>query len=356
MLEGLVEYMGFFNFKDYVYARARKNVIDHGDKASIVFPESTDIRILKATINILREGLAGFVVLIGVRDTILGKLRELMGFGDDILDMIKIINPSSFKDFNRYLDEYLSLCHDKKLDVSKAKEELLDDIVFSMMMVRLGDVKTCVCGALASSAKVLKSVFKILPRLRGTKFVSSFMIMDTRNVFAQSETCFGYEGILMFADCAVIINPDSIQLAEIAMHSANSFRNIFDQEPKVALLSFSTKGSADSLEVRKVRDALDIVRSKCSDLLIDGELQVDAALVKSIAEKKCSDSLVAGISNILIFPNLESGNIGYKLVERLAFARAYGPFLQGLKNPVSDLSRGCSVNDIVLTSALMICS
>ncbi|WP_024653451.1 phosphate acetyltransferase [Borrelia persica] len=348
--------MDSFNFKDYVYCRAKKIVMDKREQASVVFPESVDIRVLKATINILREGLAGLVVLIGVRDKVLRRLKELVGFRDDILDKVEIVDPSSFTDFDRYLDEYLSLRHNKQLAVKRAKEELLDEIVFSMMMVRLGDVKTCVCGALASSAKVLRTVFRILPKLRGTKFVSSFMIMDTRNICGQFETCVGYEGILMFADCAVIINPDSMQLAEIAIQSANSFKNIFNQEPRVALLSFSTKGSANSLEVEKVRDALNIVKSKCSDLLIDGEFQLDAALVKSVAEKKCSTSSVAGIANVLIFPNLDSGNIGYKLVERLAFAKAYGPFLQGLRDPVSDLSRGCSVDDIVLASALMICS
>ncbi|AAX17093.1 phosphate acetyltransferase [Borrelia hermsii] len=346
--------MGSFNFKDYVCGRAKRIVMEKGDRASIVFPESMDDRILKATIYILKEKLAGLVVLIGCKDKVFRRLKEFVGFSGDILEMIRVIEPNSFKDFNRYLDEYLSLRYSKTLTLSKAREELLDEIVFSMMMVRLGEVKTCVCGALASSAKVLRSVFGILPKLKETKCISSFMIMDTGNDFGRFETCFGYEGILMFADCAVIINPDSMQLAEIAIQSANSFKNIFSAEPKVALLSFSTKGSAHSVEVEKVRCALDIVKKKCINLLIDGELQIDAALVKSVAEKKCSDSLVAGAANVLIFPNLEAGNIGYKLVERLAFAKAYGPFLQGLKNPVSDLSRGCSVDDIVLTSALMI--
>ncbi|QFP41772.1 phosphate acetyltransferase [Borrelia miyamotoi] len=348
--------MGSFNFKDYVFGRAKKIVVEKGDKASIVFPESGDIRILKATIDILKEKLAGLVVLIGHEDEIFKKLKELVGSRDDILAMVRVVDLDSFKGFDRYLDEYCSLRQKRELTFKRAKEELLDEIVFSMMMVRLAEVKTCVCGVLTPSVKVLKSVFTILPKLKETKFVSSFMIMDTGSDLSRVETCFGYEGILMFSDCAVIINPDSLQLAEIAIHSANSFRNIFSAQPKVALLSFSTKGSAHSVEVEKVRCALEIVKSKCTDLFIDGELQLDAALIKSVAEKKCNDSLVAGAANILIFPSLESGNIGYKLVERLAFAKAYGPFLQGLQNPVSDLSRGCSVDDIVLTSALMISS
>ncbi|APR65029.1 phosphate acetyltransferase [Borrelia anserina] len=346
--------MKFFSFKDYVCSKAKKVVIEKGDKASVVFPESTDIRILKATVDILKESLAGLVVLIGRKDEVFRRLKELVGFKSNILEMIKVIEPASFKDLSKYLDEYLSLRYNRELTLKKAREELLDEIVFSMMMVRLGEVKTCVCGALASSAKVLRSVFRILPKLNETKFVSSFMIVDTGDVLNRSEACFGYGGILMFADCAVIVNPDSLQLAEIAIQSANSFKKIFGAEPKLALLSFSTKGSAHSVEVEKVRSALEIVKKKCADLLVDGELQADAALVKSVAEKKCSDSLVAGDANILIFPSLESGNIGYKLVERLAFAKTYGPFLQGLKNPVSDLSRGCSVDDIVLTSALMV--
>ncbi|WP_421622639.1 phosphate acetyltransferase [Borrelia sp. MN22-0132] len=346
--------MGSFNFRNYVCDRAKKIVSEKGDKASIVFPESTDVRILETTIDLLKKKLAGFVVLIGRRDDVFRRLKELSGSRNDILEMVRVVDPNSFKDFNRYLDEYFSLQHNRELTLKQAKEELLDEIAFSMMMVRLGEVKTCVCGALVSSSKVLRSVFKILPKLEETNFISSFMIMDTGNDLGRFETCFGYEGILMFADCAVIINPDALQLAEIAIQSANSFKNIFNAEPKVALLSFSTKGSANSLEVEKVKCALELVKSKCSDLLIDGELQIDAALVKGVAEKKCSGSLVAGAANVLIFPSLESGNIGYKLVERLAFANAYGPFLQGLKNPVSDLSRGCSLDDIVLTSALMI--
>ncbi|BCR22003.1 phosphate acetyltransferase [Borrelia sp. HM] len=347
--------MGSFNFKDYVFGRAKRIVMEKGDSASIVFPESSDIRILKATVDILKKNLAGLVMLIGSEYKIFKRLKEL-GAGDDILAMVKVVKPSSFRDFDRYLYNYCSLRQNRELTLKKAKEELLDEIVFSMMMVRLGEIKTCVCGALTPSAKVLKSIFIVLPKLPNTKFVSSFMIIDTGNNIGQIKTYFGYEGILMFADCAVIISPDAVQLAEIAIQSANSFKKIFDLPPKVALLSFSTKGSANSVEVEKVRTALEIVKSECTDLLIDGELQVDAALIKSVAEKKCTGSLVAGSANILIFPNLESGNIGYKLVERLAFAKAYGPFLQGLQNPVSDLSRGCSVDDIVLTSAFMISS
>ena len=347
--------MGSFNFKDYVFGRAKKIVMEKGDSASILFPESNDSRILEATVDLLKKNLAGLVMLIGSEYKIFKRLKEL-GARDDILAMVRVINLNSFKDFDRYLNNYCSLRQNKELTLKRAKEELLDEIVFSMMMVRLGDIKTCVCGALTPSAKVLRSVFRVIPKLQDTKFVSSFMIIDTGNNIGKIKTCFGYEGILIFADCAVIISPDAVQLAEIAIQSANSFKNIFDVQPKVALLSFSTKGSAHSVEVEKLRSALKIVRSKCTDLLIDGEIQVDAALIKSVAEKKCNDSLVAGSANILIFPNLESGNIGYKLVERLAFAKAYGPFLQGLQNPVSDLSRGCSVDDIVLTSALMISS
>ena len=210
--------------------------------------------------------------------------------------------------------------------MSKARVEILDEIIFSMMMVRLGDVKTCVCGSLSSSTKVLRSALTVLPKLKETKLISSFMLMDTGDNCNMNKTCFGHEGILLFADCAVVINPSCIELAEIAMQSADSFKNIFKEEPKVALLSFSTKGSAYSMEVKKVQCALEIVKSRCKDLLIDGEFQLDAALIKNIADKKCGDSLVAGAANILIFPSLESGNIGYKLVERLAFAKAYGPF------------------------------
>ncbi|WKC58139.1 phosphate acetyltransferase [Borrelia sp. P9F1] len=347
--------MSVFNFKDYVFGKAREEVIRNGSKASVVFPESSDVRILQATIEILKERLAGLVILIGKRDRVLKNLRELVGFGDDISEMIRVIDPNSYEGLDRYLDEYLKLRQSKGLALGKARVEILDEVSFSMMMVRLREVKTCVCGSLRSSDKVLRSALAILPRLRENKLVSSFTLIDTDGSYGVNKTCFGHEGILLFADCALVINPTCTELAEIAIQSANSFRNIFKKaEPKIALLSFSTKGSAYSTEVEKVKRALEIAKSRHKDLIIDGELQLDAALVKSIADKKCSDSIVAGAANILIFPNLAAGNIGYKLVERLAFARAYGPFLQGVKTPVSDLSRGCSVDDIVLASALMI--
>ncbi|AWG42953.1 phosphate acetyltransferase [Candidatus Borreliella tachyglossi] len=347
--------MGLFNFKEYVFGRARKVVMENRDKASIVFPESSDIRILEATIELLKEKLAGLVVLIGSKDEIFKSLKEFVSPRDDILAMVEVIDPNSFSGFNRYLDEYFNLRRKKGLAFNKAREEILNEIAFSMMMVRLGEVKTCVCGSLTSSAKVLRSALTILPKLKDTKLVSSFMLMNTGNDCSLTRaSCFGHGGVLLFSDCAVVVSPDSLELAEIAIQSANSFKNIFDAEPRVALLSFSTKGSSHSMEVEKVQCALKIVKSKCKDLLIDGELQLDAALIKSVAEKKCGDSVVAGDANVLIFPSLESGNIGYKLVERLSFTKAYGPFLQGFENPVSDLSRGCSVDDIVLTSALMI--
>ncbi|QMU99353.1 phosphate acetyltransferase [Borrelia sp. A-FGy1] len=349
--------MSSFNFKDYVFSRARESVIKNGNRASIVFPESSDIRILKAAIEVLRERIAGFVVLIGQRDGILKSLRKLIGSEDSILEMIRVIDPNSFEDLSRYLDEYFILRQNKGVALSKARVEILNEIVFSMMMVRLGEVKTCVCGSLSSSSKVLRIALTVLPKFRDTKIVSSFMLMDTYSSYGMNNsTYFGHEGILLFADCAVVINPTCVELAEIAIQSAHSFKNIFCVEPRVALLSFSTKGSAYSIEVEKVQCALEIVKSKYKDLIIDGELQLDAALIKSIADKKCVNSLVAGAANVLIFPSLEAGNIGYKLVERLAFAKAYGPFLQGFEMNISDLSRGCSVDDIVLTSALMISS
>ncbi len=234
------------------------------------------------------------------------------------------------------------------------KTQVLDEITFAMLMVRFGYAKSCVCGAVSTSAKVLSNALRIIPKLEGVKIISSFMIMDTLCTARNVDFCFGHNGILFFADCSVVVNPNSLELAEIALQSAKSFKDILNAKPKVALLSFSTKGSSSAKETEKVKNALNIVRNKESDLLIDGELQLDSAIIKDVAEKKCRESLVAGSANVLIFPNLDAGNIGYKLVERFAFAKAYGPFLQGFSKPISDLSRGCSVDEIVFASALMI--
>ncbi|WKC90958.1 phosphate acetyltransferase [Borreliella carolinensis] len=344
-----------FCLKDYIFKKARIFAKENKLKANIVFPESSDYRVLKAAIVILQKNLADSIILIGKKDPIINSLKE---FSDcnDILERIEVVDPNSFLDIEMYLDEYWNLLKSKGATKQSLKTQVLDEITFAMLMVRLGYAKSCVCGAISTSAKVLSNALRIIPKLEGVKIISSFMIMDTLSIARNIDFCFGHKGILFFADCSVVVNPDSLELAEIALQSAKSFKDILNAKPKVALLSFSTKGSSSAKEAEKVKNALNIVKNKESDLLIDGELQLDSAIIKDVAEKKCRESLVAGSANVLIFPNLDAGNIGYKLVERFAFAKAYGPFLQGFSKPISDLSRGCSVDEIVFASALMISS
>ncbi|WP_459078135.1 phosphate acetyltransferase [Borreliella burgdorferi] len=342
-----------FCLKDYVFKKARIFVKENKLKANIVFPESSDSRVLKAAIVVLQKNLADSIILIGKKDTVINSLKEFSNC-NDILGRIEVVDPNSFPDIEMYLDEYWSLQKLKGVTKQSLKTQVLDEITFAMLMVRFGYAKSCVCGAVSTSAKVLSNALRIIPKLEGVKIISSFMIMDTLCTTRNVDFCFGHNGILFFADCSVVVNPNSLELAEIALQSAKSFKDILNAKPKVALLSFSTKGSSSAKETEKVKNALNIVRNKESDLLIDGELQLDSAIIKDVAEKKCRESLVAGSANVLIFPNLDAGNIGYKLVERFAFAKAYGPFLQGFSKPISDLSRGCSVDEIVFASALMI--
>ncbi|EEF83650.1 phosphate acetyltransferase [Borreliella burgdorferi] len=342
-----------FCLKDYVFKKARIFAKENKLKANIVFPESSDSRVLKAAIVILQKNLADSIILIGKKDTVINSLKEFSNC-NDILGRIEVVDPNSFPDIEMYLDEYWSLQKLKEVTKQSLKTQVLDEITFAMLMVRFGYAKSCVCGAVSTSAKVLSNALRIIPKLEGVKIISSFMIMDTLCTARNVDFCFGHNGILFFADCSVVVNPNSLELAEIALQSAKSFKDILNAKPKVALLSFSTKGSSSAKETEKVKNALNIVRNKESDLLIDGELQLDSAIIKDVAEKKCRESLVAGSANVLIFPNLDAGNIGYKLVERFAFAKAYGPFLQGFSKPIGDLSRGCSVDEIVFASALMI--
>ncbi|QFI14695.1 phosphate acetyltransferase [Borrelia sp. CA_690] len=341
-----------FCLKDYIFNKAKIFVKENKLKAKIVFPESSDSRVLKAAVVVLQKNLADSIILVGKKDAVINSLKEFCNC-NDVLERIEVVDPNSFPDIEMYLDEYWSLLKLKGVAKQSLKTQVLDEITFAMLMVRFGCAKSCVCGAVTTSAKVLSNALRIIPKLDGVKIVSSFMIMDTLNIARNADFCFGYNGILFFADCCVIVNPNSLELAEIALQSAKSFKDILNVNPKVALLSFSTKGSSNAKEIEKVKNALSIVKNKDSDLLIDGELQLDSAIIKNVAEKKCRESLVAGSANVLIFPNLDAGNIGYKLVERFAFAKAYGPFLQGFSKPISDLSRGCSVDEIVFASALM---
>ena len=318
------------NFIKQIKEKARKNI------KTIVLPEATDIRVLKAAEIISKEKFAK-IVLIGNEEDIENILRDNnIDIGDT-----KIINPEKSIKQEDYINSLYELRKNKGITREQAKELILNSVYFGMMMVKLGDADGLVSGAAHSTADTLRPALQIIKTKPGTKLVSTFAIIDVPNCE------FGENGLFFFGDCGLNQNPNSEQLAEIAVSTAESFETLVGMEAKVAMLSYSTLGSAKAEEVTKVQEATKIAREIKPNLMIDGELQLDAAIVPQVAKSKAPKSNVAGKANILIFPELEAGNIGYKLVERLAKAEAYGPICQGIAKPVNDLSRGCKAEDIV---------
>lgn len=303
---------------------------------TIVLPETEDERVLKATEQVLKEKTAN-VVLIGNEDTINADASK---YGANIAGA-KIIDPKKFENINKYIDELVELRKSKNLSREEATNLMLNEPrFFGCMMVRLGDADGLVAGSNSPTADVLKAAIQVIKTAPGINTVSSTFIMETK------DGKFGDNGLILFADCAVIPDPTAEQLADIAAATATTASSVVGLEPRVAMLSFSTKGSAAHPLVDKVTTACKILENKNVSFQFDGELQADAAIVESIGVKKAPNSKVAGKANILVFPDLQSGNIGYKLVQRFANAEAHGPIVQGLNKPVNDLSRGCSVEDI----------
>ncbi|MDD3626697.1 MAG: phosphate acetyltransferase [bacterium] len=303
---------------------------------TIILPEAHDERTLIAASKIVKLGL-GKVKLIGDPERI--KL-----LADNIpvnLKGVEIIDHLDSKEFDKYVNQYYELRKNKGMSLEEAKVAMRNPLFYAPLMVKNGLGDAVVAGAVNTTADVLRGAIKVLGTAEGIKTVSSFFIMVT------PATEFGNNGVLIFADCAIIPDPDENQLADIAIMTADNTKKLLGFVPKVALLSFSTKGSADHESVDKVKNALAIVNKKRPDIIIDGEFQVDAAIVPKVAKKKAPGSKITGDANVLIFPDLNSGNIGYKLVQRLAKAEAIGPIIQGLAKPVNDLSRGCSDEDIV---------
>ena len=306
------------------------------DIKTIVLPESTDIRTLKATDKILKEKFCN-IILVGNKNEILSMASK------NNLDIsnAEIVDPSSSEDYDEYVKVFYELRKHKGMTIEKSKELMLDPVFFGMMMVKQEKADGLVSGAAHSTADTLRPALQILKTAPATKLVSTFVVMTVPNCE------YGEDGVFVFSDCGLNQNPDSESLSEIAISTANSFKQIIRKEPRVAMLSYSTKGSAKAEEVDKVRIATELAKAKEPKLDIDGEMQFDAAIIPSIAKTKAPGSNVAGKANTIIFPDLQSGNIGYKLVERLAKAEAYGPICQGMAKPVNDLSRGCKAEDIV---------
>ena len=318
------------NFIDTIKERAKKDI------KTIVLPETEDIRTLQATEKVLKEGFANIVLIGNVEKT-----KELANKNQISIEGAKIIDPSKSEKYDEYVNKFFELRQKKGVSIEKAKETMLNNVYFGMMMVKCGDADGLVSGAAHSTADTLRPALQILKTAEGTKLVSAFFLMVVPNCE------YGENGTFIFSDAGLNANPTSDELSEIAISSAKSFRQLVEEEPKVAMLSYSTYGSAKSELIDKVVNATELVKEKEPSLQVDGELQLDAAIVKEIGEKKAPGSTVAGHANTLIFPDLNAGNIGYKLVQRLAKAEAYGPLCQGIAKPVNDLSRGCSSDDIV---------
>lgn len=318
------------NFIDSIKERAKKDI------KTIVLPETEDVRVLKAAEKVIKEGFAN-IVLIGNEEETLKLAKE----NNINLEGIRIIEPSKSEKYDEYVNTFYELRKKKGITIEQAKEIMLNYVYFGMMMVKVGDADGLVSGAAHSTADTLRPALQILKTAEGTKLVSAFFLM----VVPDCE--YGENGTFIFSDAGLNPNPTSDELSEIAISSAKSFEQLVGKEPKVAMLSYSTYGSAKSELVDKVVEATKILKEKAPNLKADGELQLDAAIVKEIGQKKAPGSEVAGNANTLIFPDLNAGNIGYKLVQRLAKAEAYGPLCQGIAKPVNDLSRGCSSDDIV---------
>lgn len=312
------------------------------DKRTIVLPESTDRRTLIAAAHILEEDLAD-LIMVGNEE----KIMDGAGWLEIDLSKLRVINPKTTPKMDEYVNILYELRKAKGMTPEKAREILLNDwITFGVVMVKNNDADGMVAGACHATADTLRPALQILRTAPGVKLVSGFFVMDVPNCE------YGEHGTFVFADAGLNQDPTSEELAAIADSSAKSFRALVGAKPYVAMLSHSTKGSAKHPLVDKVVEAVRIAHEQYPSLNVDGEMQADAAIVPSVAKSKAPGSPVAGRANVLIFPNLDAGNNGYKLVQRLAKADAYGPMLQGIAKPVNDLSRGCSWEDIVGVVAL----
>ena len=319
------------NFIENIKNRAKQEI------KTIVLPESEDIRTLKATQIALKEKYAN-IVLVGNEEIIKQKAQE----NNINIEGATIINPQTSENYEKYAQLLYELRKNKGMTIEQAKELVLNPVYFGMLMVKDEETKAdgLVSGAAHSTADTLRPALQILKTAPDTKLVSAFFIMVV------PDCKYGENGTFIFGDAGLNENPNPDQLSEIAISSSKSFTQLVQKEPKVAMLSYSSHGSAHSELTEKVIEATKLLKEKEPNLIADGELQLDAAIIPEVAASKAPTSPLKGEANVLIFPNLDAGNIGYKLVQRLGKAEAYGPLCQGIAKPVNDLSRGCSAKDI----------
>jgi len=302
---------------------------------TIVLPEATDLRVLEAASIITKENIAN-IILIGNEKDLIEKGKEFN------LDKVRFIDASSYDDVDSLITLLYELRKEKGMTLDKARELIMNNnLYFGAMLVKKGVADGMVAGCTTATADVLRPALQIIKTAPNTKLVSAFFLMEV------PDCKYGDDGTFIFADSGLNPNPTAEEIAEIAKVSAKTFETLCEGDAKVAMLSFSTKGSAKHADVTKMEEATSICITENPTLNVDGTLQLDAAIVPEVASSKAPDSKVAGKANVLIFPDLDAGNIGYKLVQRLAKAEAYGPITQGLAMPVNDLSRGCSALDIV---------
>lgn len=310
----------------------------------LVLPEGAEERTIKAAAIIAGEKLAGEIILLGAVSEV-EKAAQAAGVS---LDGVSVVDPCTSPWLDTFVQAYYEKRKAKGMTEEQARADMQEVLYFGAMMLLQDKADAMVAGALNATANVLRAGLRVVGTSAGMKTASSCFLMDTGNPEM------GEKGLLIFSDCAVVPTPTPPQLADIACSAAQSCRDFIGVEPVVSLLSFSTKGSGGNSDanILRVREAVEILKKQQVDFVFDGEMQLDAAVVPAVTQKKAPDSPVTGKVNTLVFPDLGAGNIGYKLVERFAHAQAFGPFLQGFAKPISDLSRGCSVDDIVTTSAV----
>ena len=318
------------SFINNIKQRARKDI------KTIILPEAEDRRVIEAASKVLDEGFAK-VVLVGDKEQI---EQDSKNYNID-LSKVTIIDIKTSNKKQEYANKLFELRKEKGMTMEEASKLIEEPIYFGMMMLKNKEADGLVSGAAHSTANTLRPALQILKTAPNTKLVSAFFVMCVPNCE------YGENGTFVYGDSGLNQNPTADELSEIAISSANSFKNLIGAEPKVAMLSYSTYGSAKSELTDKIVEATKLVREKTPDLLVDGELQLDAAIVPEISKSKAPGSPIQGNANVLIFPDLNAGNIGYKLTQRLAKAEAYGPLCQGIAMPVNDLSRGCSSDDII---------